>query len=61
MVYGSIDFGKTVQSTEKYAELLTKTTKQLHIMPHAMKGTDGDPVMLHSSLECKGIIGEWEC
>ncbi|XP_076823166.1 clustered mitochondria protein homolog isoform X2 [Clavelina lepadiformis] len=58
VVYGSIDFGKTAQSNEKYAELLSKTTKQLHIFPHEIKsGEDEKSVELFSSLECKGIIG----
>uniref|UniRef100_H2Y5F1 Clu domain-containing protein n=1 Tax=Ciona savignyi TaxID=51511 RepID=H2Y5F1_CIOSA len=57
VVYGSIDFGKTAQSNEKYIELLEKTTKQLHVQPHSILSGDKGPVKLCSSLECKGIIG----
>jgi len=61
VVYGSIDFGKTAQSHAKYAELLGKTTKQLHLLPHRIRSSgeksNGEEVELHSSLECKGIIG----
>lgn len=34
VVYGSIDFGKTVVQNEKYKELLAKTAKLLKIRPH---------------------------
>nr|CAB3231841.1 clustered mitochondria protein homolog [Phallusia mammillata] len=58
VVYGSIDFGKTAQTHAKYTELLSKTTKALHVLPHHIQCGDEDKsVELHSSLECKGIIG----
>nr|XP_026693476.1 clustered mitochondria protein homolog isoform X1 [Ciona intestinalis] len=57
VVYGSIDFGKTAQTHEKYVELLEKTTKQLHVFPHCIKSEEKGSVKLYSSLECKGIIG----
>ena len=34
VVYGSIDFGKTVVTHEKYKELLEKTANTLKIRPH---------------------------
>lgn len=34
VVYGSIDFGKTVLTDKRYEELLSKTAKQLKIKPH---------------------------
>ena len=34
VVYGSIDFGKTVVSNDKYRELLQKTASALKIRPH---------------------------
>uniref|UniRef100_A0A1I7YE19 Clustered mitochondria protein homolog n=1 Tax=Steinernema glaseri TaxID=37863 RepID=A0A1I7YE19_9BILA len=59
VVYGSIDFGKTIIGNEKYSELLAKTTEALRIEPHVVKsGKDDDKeVQLHSSFETKGIIG----
>ena len=33
-MYGSIDFGKTVVSDERYYELLEKHAKELKILPH---------------------------
>ncbi len=34
MVYGSIDFGKTVVTHSKYLDLLQKAGNQLKILPH---------------------------
>ena len=34
VVYGSIDFGKTVVTNDKYKELLEKTANTLKIRPH---------------------------
>ncbi|VDQ12396.1 unnamed protein product [Trichobilharzia regenti] len=34
VVYGSIDFGKTVLTDKRYEEILSKTAKQLKIRPH---------------------------
>lgn len=34
VVYGSIDFGKTVVTSEKYEELMEKAAQQLKILPH---------------------------
>ncbi|XP_067629085.1 protein clueless isoform X2 [Eurosta solidaginis] len=57
VVYGSIDFGKTVLSHPKYLELLRKAGKHLKIMPHFVLNERDEPVELCSSVECKGIIG----
>ncbi|KHN83700.1 Clustered mitochondria -like protein [Toxocara canis] len=59
VVYGSVDFGKTVISSEEYHELLEKPAEQLKILPHeVMNGKeDGQIVKLYSSFETKGIIG----
>ncbi|XP_036330049.1 protein clueless [Rhagoletis pomonella] len=57
VVYGSIDFGKTVLSHPKYLELLRKAGKHLKIMPHSVLNERNEPVELCSSVECKGIIG----
>lgn len=57
VVYGSIDFGKTVLSHPKYLELLRKAGKHLKILPHSVLNERDEPVELCSSVECKGIIG----
>lgn len=57
VVYGSIDFGKTVLSHTKYLELLSKAGHQLKILPHNVLDDKSEPVELCSSVECKGIIG----
>lgn len=57
VVYGSIDFGKTVISHPKYMELLSKAGHQLKILPHKVLNDKGEEVELCSSVECKGIIG----
>ena len=57
VVYGSIDFGKTVVTNDKYKELLKKTASQLKIRPHDVLNEKDEPTELYSSLECKGIVG----
>jgi len=57
VVYGSIDFGKTVVSNEKYLELLEKVGNVLKTSRHKVYNHDNQLVELISSVECKGIIG----
>ncbi|CAL8079604.1 unnamed protein product [Calicophoron daubneyi] len=57
VVYGSIDFGKTVLTDDRYKELLSKTAKQLKIRPHKVVNHTGEEVELFSSIDCKGIVG----
>ncbi|KAL8199255.1 UNVERIFIED_CONTAM: hypothetical protein K2H54_038781, partial [Gekko kuhli] len=57
VVYGSIDFGKTVVSHPEYLELLEKTSRPLKIQKHQVLNDKGEEVELCSSVECKGIIG----
>lgn len=57
VVYGSIDFGKTVITHPRYLELLNKASHHLKILPHEVLNEKGEPVELCSSVECKGIIG----
>ena len=57
VVYGSIDFGSTVQSNPKYLDLLSKAAQALKILPHKVLNEAGEEVELCSSVECKGIIG----
>ncbi|XP_019770629.2 clustered mitochondria protein homolog isoform X1 [Dendroctonus ponderosae] len=57
VVYGSIDFGKTVLSHPKYLDLLNKAGQQLKILPHHVLNEKDEAVELCSSVECKGIIG----
>ena len=56
-MYGSIDFGKTVITNEKYLDLLGKAGKMLKILPHKVYDHNDELVELISSVECKGIIG----
>uniref|UniRef100_A0A672SVI1 Clustered mitochondria protein homolog n=1 Tax=Sinocyclocheilus grahami TaxID=75366 RepID=A0A672SVI1_SINGR len=57
VIYGSIDFGKTVVSHPKYLELLEKTSRPLKVQHHAVLNEKDTAVELCSSVECKGIIG----
>ncbi|XP_074038470.1 clustered mitochondria protein homolog isoform X2 [Leptinotarsa decemlineata] len=57
VVYGSVDFGKTVLSHPKYLDLLNRAGQQLKILPHHVINDKGESVELCSSVECKGIIG----
>ncbi|OCT98193.1 clustered mitochondria protein homolog [Xenopus laevis] len=57
VVYGSIDFGKMVSSSVKYLTLLQKSCKPLRIMRHTVLNEKDEEVMLCSSVECKGIVG----
>ncbi|KAJ8392144.1 hypothetical protein AAFF_G00079500 [Aldrovandia affinis] len=57
VVYGSIDFGKTVVSHPKYLELLGKTSRPLKVLRHSVLNEKDQPVELCSSVECKGIMG----
>ncbi|XP_057207169.1 clustered mitochondria protein homolog isoform X2 [Triplophysa rosa] len=57
VIYGSIDFGKTVVSHPKYLELLEKTSRPLKVQRHAVLNEKDTAVELSSSVECKGIIG----
>uniref|UniRef100_A0A4W6DKT6 Clustered mitochondria protein homolog n=1 Tax=Lates calcarifer TaxID=8187 RepID=A0A4W6DKT6_LATCA len=57
VIYGSIDFGKTVVSHSKYLELLEKTSRPLKVQRHNVLNEKNDSVELCSSVECKGIIG----
>lgn len=57
VVYGSIDFGKTVLTHPKYLELLTQAGQHLKILPHFVANEKGEEIELCSSVECKGIIG----
>ncbi|XP_072164554.1 clustered mitochondria protein homolog [Diadema setosum] len=57
VIYGSIDFGKTVVTNEKYKELLSKTSQHLKILPHGVINHKEEEVEIYSSIECKGIKG----
>lgn len=57
VVYGSIDFGKTVVTHPKYLDLLGKAGQQLKILQHSVLNDKDEEVELCSSVECKGIIG----
>ncbi|KAI7795880.1 clustered mitochondria protein homolog [Triplophysa rosa] len=57
VVYGSIDFGKTVVSDNRYLELLDKPSKKLRVQRQLVLNKDDTPVELCSSVEHKGIVG----
>ncbi|XP_075417300.1 clustered mitochondria protein homolog isoform X2 [Tenrec ecaudatus] len=57
VIYGSIDFGKTVVSHPRYLELLERTSRPLKILRHRVLNERDEEVELCSSVECKGIIG----
>ncbi|XP_047247656.1 clustered mitochondria protein homolog isoform X3 [Girardinichthys multiradiatus] len=57
VIYGSIDFGKTVVSHDKYLVLLDKTSRPLKVQQHNVLNEKDESVELCSSVECKGIIG----
>ncbi|CAB3402315.1 unnamed protein product [Caenorhabditis bovis] len=60
VVYGSIDFGKTIKADEKYLELLPNVARELHMMPHRVLPTkegDDEEKLLYTSYETKGIVG----
>ncbi|EGT33487.1 CBN-CLU-1 protein [Caenorhabditis brenneri] len=60
VVYGSIDFGKTVVSDEKYHDLLEEAAQQLKMLPHTViSEKDGveQEFKLYTSYEAKGIVG----
>ncbi|XP_056119448.1 clustered mitochondria protein homolog isoform X3 [Rhinichthys klamathensis goyatoka] len=57
VIYGSIDFGKTVVSHPKYLEFLEKTSRPLKVQRHDVLNEKDASVELCSSVECKGIIG----
>lgn len=57
VVYGSVDFGKTVVTHSKYLELLNKAGQVLKILPHKVINEKDEEIEICSSVECKGIIG----
>lgn len=57
VLYGSIDFGKTVSTSAKYLSLLHKACKPLRILRHAVLNEKNEELLLCSSVECKGIVG----
>ncbi|KAM9451424.1 clustered mitochondria protein homolog isoform 1-T1 [Clarias gariepinus] len=57
VIYGSIDFGKTVVSNEQFLKLLDKPSKHLRVQRHFVLNKDDSIVELCSSVECKGIVG----
>ncbi|XP_073981757.1 clustered mitochondria protein homolog isoform X2 [Rhodnius prolixus] len=57
VVYGSIDFGKTVITHPKYMDLLNNAAQQLKMLPHKVLNDKNEEIELCSSVECKGIIG----
>ncbi|KHJ96938.1 hypothetical protein OESDEN_03094 [Oesophagostomum dentatum] len=57
VVYGSVDFGKTVVSSEKYHELLESSAKELKLLPHEVVIDDkGNTAKLFTSYETKASL-----
>jgi len=57
IIYGSIDNGKTINSNDKFGEVLRSSSKKLHLKEHSVVGGDGTEHRLITSYDCKGIIG----
>ncbi|XP_043571539.1 clustered mitochondria protein homolog isoform X1 [Chiloscyllium plagiosum] len=57
VVYGLIDFGKTVISNHEYINLLLQTSRPLRIQKHLVLNDLEHPILLCSSVDCKGIVG----
>lgn len=57
VIYGSVDFGRTVMTHQKYLELLAKAAPTLRIAPHKVINEKDEEIEICSSVECKGIIG----
>lgn len=57
VVYGSVDFGKTVIGNEKYLNMLKQAATHLRILPHHVLNEKNEAIELCSSVECKGING----
>ena len=56
VVYGSIDFGKTVVSHPKYVDLLQKAGSQLKILPHTVVNEKEEEVWQQRLLICPSKI-----
>lgn len=57
VVHGSTDFGKTCATNEKYNEILEKVCAHLKMRPHKITIEESEEIMMYSSVECKGIVG----
>ena len=57
VVYGSIDFGKTIVTSSDYDGLLDKVAKATRQQVHQVKGKDGAEATMYTSVETKGIQG----
>ena len=57
VVYGSIDFGKTVVTHPKYMDLLQKAGSQLKILPHTViNGKDEEVILCFHNFFFKSIM-----
>ncbi|KAJ1914549.1 Intracellular distribution of mitochondria [Mycoemilia scoparia] len=58
IVYGSIDNGKKIESSEDFHQVVKdEISKALHLPEHQVKDEDGKLYTLYTSVETKGIIG----
>ncbi|XP_038635585.1 clustered mitochondria protein homolog isoform X1 [Scyliorhinus canicula] len=58
VMYGLVDCGKTVISNHEYINLLLKTSSPLWIQKHLVLNELEQPILLCSSVDCKGIVGD---
>ncbi|KAI8852682.1 clustered mitochondria-domain-containing protein [Chytridium lagenaria] len=56
--YGSIDNGKSVESSKTFHELAEKVAKSLHLVEHVVVDGEGKKHELFTSVDTKGISGE---
>lgn len=57
VIYGSIDAGKTVASSEEFLKLLSKAGRILRLRSQKVLNEKNEEIELVSSVECKGILG----
>uniref|UniRef100_A0A1I8J9G0 Clu domain-containing protein n=1 Tax=Macrostomum lignano TaxID=282301 RepID=A0A1I8J9G0_9PLAT len=57
VIHGSVDFGKTIVTDEKFSELLQSLHRVLMSKPHSVLDESDKPRLFHTSVECKGIRG----
>ena len=57
VVYGSIDFGKTIVTSTDYDDLLDKVAKATRQQVHQVRNKDGEEKKMYTSVETKGIQG----
>lgn len=57
IVYGSIDNGVTINSSDKFNDILAIPSRKMHLRPHSVVAADGTDHNIITSFDCKGIVG----